>query len=66
VFGYSIRAKIVFLKICSSLGPQESPKIFLKIHTKPEATRFLCSGSTLSNILNAIGESTSLGSNIIV
>jgi hypothetical protein len=59
-------AKIVFLKICSSLGPQESQNIFLNIHTSPEATNGLCSGFTSSNILKAIGQSVSLGSNIIV
>ncbi|MBT3728817.1 hypothetical protein HOF65_00320 [bacterium] len=65
-FGYSTNAKIVFLRICSSLGPHESPNIFLNIHTKPDATSGLCSGFTLSSILNAIGQSVSLGSNIIV
>jgi hypothetical protein len=66
VFGYSIRDKTVFLRICSNLGPQESPNIFLNIHTKPEATSGLCSGFTSSSILNAIGHSVSLGSKIIV
>ncbi|MGB2110658.1 MAG: hypothetical protein ACPHY8_01735 [Patescibacteria group bacterium] len=66
VFGYSNNAKTVFLKICSSLGPQESQNIFLKIPTKPEATRGLCSGITSSSILNAIGQLVSLGSKIIV
>jgi len=66
VFGYSISAKIVFLRICSSLGPQDSPNIFLKIPTSPEATRGLCSGFTQSSILNAIGQLVSEGSNIIV
>jgi len=66
VFGYSIKARTVFLKICSSLGPQESQNIFLKIHTSPEATSGLCSAETLSSILNAIGEFTSLGSKMIV
>ena len=64
--GYSIKAKIVFLKICSSLGPHESQNIFLNIQTKPDATRGLSSGLTLSSILNAIGHSVSLGSKIIV
>jgi hypothetical protein len=64
--GYSINAKTVFLKICSSLGPQESQNIFLNIHTKPDATKGLSSGLTSSSILNAIGQSVSDGSNIIV
>ncbi|MCK5535224.1 MAG: hypothetical protein KAI79_00280 [Bacteroidales bacterium] len=38
----------------------------MNIHTKPDATSGLCSGFTSSNILNAIGQSVSLGSNIIV
>jgi hypothetical protein len=38
----------------------------LKIPTSQEATKGLCSTETLSNILNAIGELTSLGSKIIV
>ncbi|MBT3726729.1 hypothetical protein HOG21_03360 [bacterium] len=66
VFGYSTNANIVFLRICSNLGPHESPNIFLNIHTSHDATKGLCSGFTSSSILNAIGESTSLGSNIIV
>jgi len=65
-FGYSIRAKIVFLKICSNLGPQEFQNIFLKTQTNQEATKDLFSESTLSNILNPIGEFVSLGSKIIV
>jgi hypothetical protein len=66
VFGYSRSARIVFLKICSNLGPQESPNIFLKIPTSHEATNGLCSGLTFSSILKAIGHSVSLGSKIIV
>jgi hypothetical protein len=65
VFGYSKRAKIVFLKICSNLGPQLSQNIFLKIPTSQDATNGLCSGFTSSSILNAIGQFTSLGSKII-
>ncbi|MDR1987300.1 MAG: hypothetical protein LBQ24_00555 [Candidatus Peribacteria bacterium] len=45
-FGTSKSAKIVFLKIYSSLGHQLSPKIFLKIQTNQEATKGLCSGDT--------------------
>jgi hypothetical protein len=56
----------VFLKIYSSLGPQLSPKIFLKIQTNQEATSGLCSGETSSSILKAIGQEVSLGSKIIV
>ena len=59
-------AKTVFLKICSNLGPQLSQNIFLNIHTKPDAIRGLCSGDTLSNILNAIGHFVSEGSKMIV
>gem|GEM_PF-777931 len=66
VFGYSSNAKIVFLSICSSLGPQESPKIFLNIQTSQDATSGLCSGFTLSSILKAIGQEVSEGSKIIV
>jgi hypothetical protein len=66
VLGYSISAKIVFLRICSNLGPQDSQNIFLNIPTSPEATSGLCSGLTPSSILNAIGHSVSEGSNIIV
>ncbi|MDP3381182.1 MAG: hypothetical protein Q8S84_06880 [bacterium] len=64
--GYSNNAKIVFLRICSNLGPHESPNIFLNIHTNHDATSGLSSGFTSSSILNAIGQSVSLGSNIIV
>jgi len=56
----------VFLKICSNLGPQDSQNIFLNIQTNPDATNGLCSGATSSSILNAIGQSVSLGSKIIV
>jgi hypothetical protein len=66
VFGYSKSAKTVFLRICSSLGPQESPNIFLKIPTRPDATRGLCSGFTPSNLPIIVGQSVSLGSKIIV
>jgi len=65
VFEYSKRAKIVFLKICSNLGHQLSQNIFLNIQTSQEATKALCSTFTSSSILNAIGQFTSLGSNII-
>ena len=64
-FGKSKRAKTVFLKICSSLGPQESPKIFLNIPTNPEATMPLKSSSTASRRLKAIGKDLSAGSNTI-
>jgi len=64
--GYSSSANIVFLRICSNLGPQLSPNIFLNIQTSQDATRGLCSALMLSSILNAIGHSVSLGSNIIV
>jgi len=66
VFGYSISARIVFLRVCSSLGPQESPNILLKIPTSPEATKDLWSSEIFSSMLNAIGQSLSDGSNIIV
>jgi hypothetical protein len=65
-FGYSKSAKIVFLKICSSLGHQLFQNNFLKIQTSHEATRGLCSADTLSSMLKAIGKFVSLGSNIIV
>jgi hypothetical protein len=55
-FGASSRAKIVFLRICSSLGHHESQNIFLKIPISPEATRGLCSGEISSSILNEIGQ----------
>jgi hypothetical protein len=66
VFGYSISAKIVFLKICSNLGPQLSQNILLKIHISHDAIKALCLGFVSSSILKAIGESASLGSKIIV
>gem|GEM_PF-1026379 len=66
VFGYSKSAKIVFLRVCSSLGHQLSQNIFLNIPTSPDAIRGLCSGEIHSSILNAIGQSLSEGSKIIV
>ena len=52
--------------MCSSLGHQLSQNIFLNIQTSHEATRGLVSGLTSSSILKAMGQSVSLGSNIIV
>lgn len=64
--GYSISASIVFRSVCSSRGPQLSPKIRLKIPTRPDAINDRWSSDTSSSILNAIGHSRSLGSKIIV
>src|SRR3990172_6997327 len=54
-------ASMAFLSTYSSLGPQNSDQIFLKTEIKPEATRGLCTGLTLSNTLKAMGYSTSAG-----
>jgi len=64
VFQTSRRVSIEFLRICSSLGHQLSPKILLKTQIRPDEISGLASFGIVPSTLKATGKFLSDGSKI--